>query len=490
MRFILMTHRYLAVAVGLLMTLWCLSGFVMMYQDFPEVSAEERLHGLKPLNLESCCTLGDFKPHEETPLGNFRIEMLSGQPVLRLPATPSSAATVINLNSGKTLTPLSEQQVRQVALDFASGNGWAGEATLLGTVDTDQWSLQTARRNSPAWHVAINDGAGTELYINGSTGEVFQQTNRRERILSWFGAIPHWLYPSMLRMNAALWTQVVIWTSVLGSFLAATGLWIGVQRIGHKPGHISPYKRVWYWHHISGLVFGVLTLTWVFSGLLTMNPWGWLSGSSDEARQYQRELGGQPCWADLYRVLDSIHTQSHQFAEQSGLVQITPGAFAQQPHVLGNSAQGSSVRYNTSGQRTALAQNEIEQAVQNLGVALLSSGLLHSEDAYYYGHKREVALPVYRALLDDAQQTRLYINPETGQVRSVDGIRRLSRWFRSGLHDFDFALIRARPVWDIVVILLLAGVTLVCATGTVMAFRRVRRDFMALGSRRRVPGRN
>jgi uncharacterized iron-regulated membrane protein len=148
------------------------------------------------------------------------------------------------------------------------------------------------------------------------------------------------------------------------------------------------------------------------------------------------------------------------------------------------------VRYSTRGALAALSQNEIEQAVHNLGVPILNAGLLHTEDAYYYGHKREVTLPVYRVELDDAQQTRLYINPETGQVRSVDGIRRLSRWFRSGLHDFDFGWMRARPVWDIVVILLLAGVTLVCATGTVMAFRRIRRDFLSLSSRRRAPGRN
>ncbi len=39
MRTILIVHRYLGVAIGLVMTLWCLSGFVMMYRGFPAVSA-------------------------------------------------------------------------------------------------------------------------------------------------------------------------------------------------------------------------------------------------------------------------------------------------------------------------------------------------------------------------------------------------------------------------------------------------------------------
>ena len=37
-RVLLFVHRYLAVAVGLLMALWCLSGFVMLYQPYPELT--------------------------------------------------------------------------------------------------------------------------------------------------------------------------------------------------------------------------------------------------------------------------------------------------------------------------------------------------------------------------------------------------------------------------------------------------------------------
>ncbi len=57
---------------------------------------------------------------------------------------------------------------------------------------------------------------------------------------------------------------------------------------------------------------------------------------------------------------------------------------------------------------------------------------------------------------------------------------RWSRWLRTGLHDLDFPVLRLRPIWDIVVIFLLLGVTLVCITGTWMACRRVRRDYLTL----------
>src|SRR5690606_21818775 len=133
-----------------------------------------------------------------------------------------------------------------------------------------------------------------------------------------------------------------------------------------------------------------------------------------------------------------------------------------------------------------LARGDVERAVAKLAAPVAELELLHSEDSYYYGHKRSVDLPVYRAILDDAEQTRLYIEATSGNVRSVDAARRASRWIRTGLHDLDFAGLRERPVWDVVVGVLLAGVTLVCGTGTWMAVRRVRADARRFSRRYRA----
>ena len=65
-------------------------------------------------------------------------------------------------------------------------------------------------------------------------------------------------------------------------------------------------------------------------------------------------------------------------------------------------------------------------------------------------------------------------------MRAVDNAGRQSRWLRKGLHDFDFGFLRARPLWDIVVILLLAGVTAVCITGAWMSWLRIKLDFARL----------
>lgn len=476
MRAILLIHRYLAVAVGLLMVLWCLSGFVMMYQSFPRLEPEQQLAGLAPLELENCCNLGEVELGQDGPLPAFRLEMLLGDPILRFNGFavrgPNGTSSALNLRTGEPLAELSPEQVLSVAQQFGRGNAIPGEARSLGLVDIDQWTLQTARRNAPTWHFAFDDPAHTEIYVSARTGEVFQKTTRRERVLSWFGAIPHWLYPTVLRQNGALWTEIVVWTSVAGTFLAATGLYVGLSRLRrNRKGQLSsPFRGWWYWHHVSGLVFGILALTWVFSGLLTMNPWGTLSGGPTPHRS---ELVGESTWKDLRDFLQQVQDR----ADLQQFKRIEHSPFNHRFFVIAEKQGEPAVRLDIEGRAALMTAGEVDTALKNLSTPVREWELLQQEDAYYYGHKQDVSLPVYRVLLDDAEGTRLYINPVTGAVRALTAQGRLSRWIRTGLHDMDFAFLRARPVWDIVVMLLLAGVTSLCVIGTWLALKRVRMDW-------------
>ena len=39
------------------------------------------------------------------------------------------------------------------------------------------------------------------------------------------------------------------------------------------------------WHHVFGLVFAVITFTWIFSGLMSMNPWEIFDSGAMSLRQ-------------------------------------------------------------------------------------------------------------------------------------------------------------------------------------------------------------
>lgn len=483
MKVILFIHRYLAIGVGLLMVLWCLSGFVMMYQGMPALSTGQRLKGLAPLDLSQCCELAALPLQDDAPSPAFRIEMLLGDPVFRPDGGGRLAQGLqpTNLRTGQPLEELPEAAVMQVAQQFGEGNGISGAARLLGLVDMDQWTLQTARRNAPTYKFAFDDPAGTEVYVSGTSGEVFQATTRRERVLAWMGAIPHWLYPTILRQNGPLWTNVVIWTSIAGTFLAATGMYVGISRIRrNKQGALaSPFRGWWYWHHVSGLLFGVLALTWVFSGLMTMNPWGALAGGRNDPA-YREAFTGTPVWRETKQFLaQAVRLDSAEFRQ----MRLAP--FAGRLYVLAQRADGSQQRFDAAASPAALREEQVAAAVAKLTNPVLEFTLLQNEDSYYYGHKREADLPVWRVLMDDTEQTRLYVNKDTGALRAIGSSGRWSRWIRTGLHDLDFPVLRIRPVWYIVVSLLLAGVTALCMIGTWLAIRRVRMDFRLYRARLR-----
>jgi hypothetical protein len=97
-----------------------------------------------------------------------------------------------------------------------------------------------------------------------------------------------------LRSNVVLWTEIMIWTSVLGAFLTVLGLYLGITQFKAR-ARFSPYRGWFYWHHIMGLVFGITTLTFVVSGLISMNPWGFLEDRRGGDEQGRLE-GGPLKW--------------------------------------------------------------------------------------------------------------------------------------------------------------------------------------------------
>src|SRR5690606_8133887 len=92
-------------------------------------------------------------------------------------------------------------------------------------------------------------------------------------------------------------------------------------------------------------------------------------------------------------------------------------------------------------------------------------------------------LPVYRLTLTDPDQTHIYFNATTGDARIIDATAKRYRWWESGLHSLDFSFMRARPVWDIITLILMTLVTVACATGMWLSFTRVGQDFSSIRER-------
>jgi hypothetical protein len=69
--------------------------------------------------------------------------------------------------------------------------------------------------------------------------------------------------------------------------------------------------------------------------------------------------------------------------------------------------------------------------------------MLADEDAYYL-RRDGFVLPVYRIILNDAERSRIYLDPNTGALlQRVGASDRRYRWLFGALHRLDFAPLSA-----------------------------------------------
>jgi len=486
---VLVLHRWTGVVIGALMTLWCLTGFVMLYVDYPRLLPAEQLRGLSPLHLPVDSNWGRISLAPDTALASARLEMVAGRAVLRVVPENGDGHAIwqmrasplsYDLESGTALPQLSNGALGKVASEFGRNFGINGPPDTITPISVDQWTVQAFRANSPLYRIDYIDAAGSTAYVAGRTGEVVQETTRFERFWGWLGAVPHWLYPTVLRQNPTVWSQVVIWTSLVGCFLAVTGIWVGIYRLRRKDGAIgSPYRGLWWWHHMAGLAFGVLTLTWVGSGLLSMSPWGLFD--SDAGLAERQRLAGAMHWADIRDALAHMHQLP------AGTVRLESAPLGGKMALVAVATDGRMARMDSLGRPVILTRTELVAALRN-GPRVASLELLSGGDDYYYAHKEPVKLPVWRAVLANPQAVRLYIDAQSGTlVRAVDGTGRAERWLWNAPHSFDLPGLRQSPWRYIIILPLLAAVTLVCGTGAWMGIRKLGRDLQRIW--RRLPSR-
>ncbi|MEI9997553.1 MAG: PepSY domain-containing protein [Rhizomicrobium sp.] len=463
LRWIFAIHRYIGIGLGLLMLMWCLSGIVMMYVPYPSLSGAARQAGLQRLDLGQCCIVpsGGGPP-------SFSVEMIHGRLLLY------GGKTLVDLRTGHEAGGITPADARASAERFARGNSLAATRMTLETIGSDQWTVSGGfRHDRPLYKFSLNDKAGTRLYVSSATGKVVQRVTASQRFWNYLGAVPHWLYFTRLRADPLLWGQVVIWTSLLGSFLVATGLYIGIRQwwVARGVGRWSPYRGFALWHHLPGLLFGVFLLSWIVSGLLSMNPWGLLEGDN---RPDTGALRGPP--ATFARIGAALRAASNT-ERAADIVSLASAPLNGKLYLIATGRDGRRRRLDAAGQRAPLTQADI---------AFIAHAILHApaarpslvpdgDDYHFAQDGTGPSLPVLRLIA--ANGDRFYIDPVSGEpVAAFGAADRGYRWLFQGLHRLDFtAAMRTRPGWDVMMLVLLTGASSVAATGVYLGLRHIGR---------------
>ncbi len=504
-RWVICTHRWLGIAGSLLFVSWFASGIVLMYAGMPALSPEERLTRAPRLDLASAqvgvsesAVRAGFTPDR------ILVGMHGDRPVYRF-AGAGGWATVY-ADTGDLAQGLgNEAAVAVVRHRLPEHAETAYHDGLL--TEPDQWTLQSGAF-FPLHRVRVNDAADTVLYVSDRTLEPVMQTTRQSRRWAWLGAVPHWLYFTPLRARATLWSDLVIWLSILGCVLCGSGLVRGLWRVSASAVYrlrgvasYSPYAGMMRWHHYAGLVFSLFAFTWVFSGGLSMEPWSWHPGTAPTRLQRQAVSGGPPRLGPLTAPrlraaveaiaasFDPQEIEVLQFRGEPYLLARNPGAWttagATLPVTLAplaSQAQDQVLVPAAHPERGTFARFEDDAfdgvAAQAMpGAAILDATWLRAYDAYYYDRSGRRRLPVLRVRYDDAASTWLYFNPYRGTIdRKEERLTRANRWLYHGLHSLDFPFLHTRrPLWDVVVIALSLGGMLVSVTSLGQRWRRLRR---------------
>ena len=467
----------LFIGTCLLFAMWFLSGLVMMYVPFPSLEKSERLELQTRIDWNRVAVTPEQVLRELTPdefPKQLRLQMMAGEPVYQL--QPAGGPRVaVSAVDGRLIENVTAAQARAIVTS-ATGRNDAVEVT---TLERDQWSVaQSFNQHRPLHRVALNDARGREFYVSSRTGEIVLDTNARERAWNWVGSVLHWLYFRDLRANPAAWTQVVLWTSGVGIFVAVSGLWLGIDRLRlrrrYRGSDITPYRGWMAWHHVTGIVGGIFLTTWIFSGWLSMGPPVPWAGDFDPRRVAAGNMQFTGTRSEFITPLPVMNSLNDRDVREASFVWALG-----QPLILLQTGDGKLETLDAaSGQAKRLQESELIAAAPHLlsAARLIDTQRLEQEDAYWYARRGELTLPVLRFIFDDADATWIHVDAQTGQVlRWVTHADRVDRWMFNALHSLDFRWLFAhRPAWDIVMwVLSLAGIV-ISISSLVIGWRRLK----------------
>lgn len=482
-KFILTTHRILGTLLSAVFLMWFLTGIVMLYHGhFPRA---DKSSTMEPL----CAKANDamtLQPIDSLTHGaafsSITLDSYMSHTVYHV-ATPDTTFDVTPAGTPDSIV-VNSQYIDKVVKYWCKGD--------VASVDTlkelNQWiPFGRLKKELPVLRYSFNDEEAHELYVGSKTGNVLQFTSHEQRVWAWLGPIPHWVYFTWLRTNQDAWMNTVIAISGVGCLMIITGIWMGVVVLlrtrRNKKNKLSPYKKKWYhWHYVTGLVFGLFCLTYVFSGMMSLvkNPPAIIS---------ERQLDFSPM-----KALDEAKADTF-LLDYRKVLAAEPEATAIEWKHVGNipyysvsKKKGKSVCYDArtaAVKKLKLSEQDILDAVKavykedGVDASAATAELQDYQELYYRVHAKDSdKLPIVKVTVNDADNDVLYINPSNGSVRFVDNTGRWAYWLYPALHKLRLPFtMNAEWLRLLLSWIILLGGTAVSLTGVILGCRYIKRLF-------------
>lgn len=479
-QFTLQLHRRIGSAMSFLFVVWFISGFIMIYHSFPKPQPQHYYHALRTLSARDSIQ----SPHilfEKHKVNAVVLEMVNDKAVFRL-QEPG-----VSVYDAATLRPMKPLSV-EACTNLVRANFSYPVDKIEELNNYDQWiPWSHYKSHFPIQKFWLRDEKGTQVYVSSKAGNIVQETTTKSRTMAWLGAIPHWMYFKHLRLNAALWSNVVIWCSIMGCFVCLSGIAVGFIRLkkrknGIKWNALSPYKKKWFRrHHITGFIFGFFVFTFILSGLMSLaNVPHWMVKKEKDMNYYQLWNGSAFNNQQSLQGFNTIIQQKRTLSIKRIICRkVMERTFYQVNTHTPNQSECYILDEDKLKPLPPISQLHVEKLMQDLLPQKQYRIQLLGEYNHYYsaGKKKTKPLPVYEIALDDAYKTILYVNPQTGELLKVlDRSSKWHWWLYQGLHTFNFSLFRhlewLRQSW---LIFLSIGGTIVSVTAFVLGLKFLKR---------------
>ncbi len=474
-KFIYSIHRILGTLLSILFFMWFFTGLVLIYHTFPKVNQKQKVVTLELLgeNLPPVSSVLNRIP-ENSEIKSLSVDKYLGQTTFHIETAEKKYDVLAD--STLHLPPVDWSRIEAVARVWCKAP--------IAKIDTlhklDQWiPFGKLKKEFPIYKFHFNDSEKHQLYVSSKSAKVLQFTTKKQRFWAWMGAIPHWVYFTLIRQDRDLWITSIICLGILGILMTLSGIYVGIDayyKQYKKQGNLSsPYKKRWYWwHHVTGILFGIFVFTWIFSGTMSVvDTPKWLGKTTKEYPIKEKMNSKIPAFSDY--PLDYREVLK---AYQGKIVSIQWGRFRDKPlyHIKTKKKKVTIDASEDSVKSLYLTEASVLEAVSAIHNDSTSKKieLLHQYDSYYIARSGHLPLPVYKVTVKNKDGSCYYVNPSTGKYRYVDNHYRWGFWLYPGTHSLKIKWLVNHPlVWTIVMWVLLLGGALVSLTGVILGFRYI-----------------
>lgn len=481
-------HRFLGFIICLLLSMWFITGLVIIYHPFPNVTNEQKYANLETIHLKD----------QSVNIIDSISRITANEKIIKITLEQFQGQVRYNIKTDKRLYQLSPdvtssnkcidiQSIQNIASKWSQGS----ISKIDTLVERDIWIMYNRyMKELPIYKVHFDDDEKHQLYISSRTGEVQQFTSFSQRAWAYMGAIPHKFYIPTLRKNTRAWTDTVTVLSLISLLVGITGLFVGidacVRRYRRKRRIQSPYKiKVYRWHHILGIIFGFFIITWSISGVLSLRKVPqWMAKTYNPIPM---GIKGKAISFDKY-ILD----HKDILKQYDEVKQIEWSYFQDRPIynvVIGNRRVSFDASTSVM-QELNLTADDIKKVIyHNHGEVDFVMETISNYENYYMPWTRSLALPVYKVTVTDSDNSIYYINPRNGDYRYVNDNRKMRKWMFNGLHYFHIKWLVDRPIlWTLLIWTLALGCTGVSLSGVWLGGRYYKRKFRKI--KRRISSSN